>query len=127
MTVAGIGIDVANVDRVSRLYAARGDRFAARWFTTEELAQCRCAVDTGGSLAVRFTAKEAVWKALGAPTRGPLPWREISVIDMGSQLHVELSGSVQALAESLRIGGVHVSAERRGRLAIAFAVVTNRS
>lgn len=81
MSLQGVGIDIADIRRFARLLAMRGSGFAVRWFTDAEIAQCMAATTPATAFAMRYAAKEAVWKALGpGEWSGPLPWRGITVV-----------------------------------------------
>ncbi len=56
--------------------AGRSKRFLTRIFTTDEIAYCQAKKNPWPHFAVRFAAKEAVWKALGDQS---LTLRDISV------------------------------------------------
>ena len=58
-----VGTDLVEVRRIARL--VRDTRFLARVFTAEEVRYCRTKRNAAQHFAVRFAAKEAVWKALG--------------------------------------------------------------
>jgi holo-[acyl-carrier protein] synthase len=73
--VCGIGIDITEVARIRRLYA-RNPSFLGRFFTAEEIAYCRKGKNVCERIAARFSAKEAVIKALD---RTDLPLKSISV------------------------------------------------
>ncbi|MBI4055184.1 MAG: holo-ACP synthase [Elusimicrobia bacterium] len=60
----GIGIDIVEIKRIQSL-ARRNARFLSRVFTEEEVRYCKSKRKKWQHLAVRFAAKEAVWKALG--------------------------------------------------------------
>jgi len=59
-----LGLDIVEIDRVRRL-ARRNPRFLKRVFSPEELLYCKRKPKPWQHFAVRFAAKEAVWKALG--------------------------------------------------------------
>ncbi len=59
-----LGLDIIEVARIESL-AARSKKFLPRIFTDEEIAYCRLKKNPWPHFAVRFAAKEAVWKALG--------------------------------------------------------------
>jgi len=59
----GLGVDIVEISRVRRL-ARRAPRFLQRVFTSREIAYCRSKKNPWPHFAVRFAAKEAVWKAL---------------------------------------------------------------
>lgn len=73
------GIDLIEVERVRRSIARHGERFLQRVFTPEEIDYCRPLIHSGPHWAVRFAAKEALFKALAPGTLEVLVWREIGV------------------------------------------------
>jgi holo-[acyl-carrier protein] synthase len=58
----GLGVDIEEVERFGPLL--RNTRFLKRVFTDEEISYCRQKKNKAQHLAVRFAAKEAVWKAI---------------------------------------------------------------
>ncbi len=64
--VPSVGIDIVEISRVSQL-AKRNRRFLTRVFSAEEIRYCKDKKKKWQHFAVRFAAKEAVWKALGRP------------------------------------------------------------
>ncbi|MBI5623474.1 MAG: holo-ACP synthase [Elusimicrobia bacterium] len=70
-----LGLDIVEIGRVKRV-ARKAPRFLTRVFTDAEIAYCRKQANPWQHFAVRFAAKEAVWKALG---RLDLTLRDISV------------------------------------------------
>lgn len=114
MAVVGIGVDVVDVARFARVLA-RTPTVAARLFTPAE------ATLAPDRLAVRFAAKEALAKALGAPVG--LGWHDVEVRahDSGRPtLHV--TGTVERAAASLGVRAWHVSLSHDGGMAIAMVV-----
>ena len=75
MKIIGTGVDIVEIKRVREL-ARRNPKFLKRVFSPEELAYSLKSKKSWERLAVRFAAKEAVWKALG---REGVPLREISI------------------------------------------------
>ena len=76
----GIGVDITEVDRIRRLHA-RNPSFLGKCFTSGELAYCRKGKNVYERLAARFSAKEAVIKALD---RRDLPLKSIAVSNTGT-------------------------------------------
>lgn len=70
-----VGCDIVEISRV-RALARRNKRFLTRVFSDGEIAYCRAKKDPWRHFAVRFAAKEAVWKALD---REGLALKDISV------------------------------------------------
>lgn len=64
MKIQGLGVDIIEVKRIRNL-ARKNKRFLSRIFTPGEINYCRKKINPWQHLAVRFAAKEAVWKALG--------------------------------------------------------------
>ncbi|MER6940767.1 4'-phosphopantetheinyl transferase superfamily protein [Nocardioides sp. NPDC127514] len=124
MSLQGVGIDVADIRRFARLLAMRGSGFGARWFTDAEIAQCMAATTPATAFAMRYAAKEAVWKALGpGEWSGPLPWRGITVLeDAPGSLSVSLDGPAADLAALAGVTTVRVATVPGPRMAIATAV-----
>lgn len=60
-----LGADIVEIARI-RALARRQPRFLSRVFSDDEIAYCRGKKLQWQHFAVRFAAKEAVWKALGA-------------------------------------------------------------
>jgi holo-[acyl-carrier protein] synthase len=60
-----IGVDIVEIHRIAK--QANNRRFLARVFTPQEVAYCRSKKNSPQHFAVRFAAKEAVWKAVGEP------------------------------------------------------------
>jgi len=63
--IAGIGLDLVDVDRMRRFLGRTGERGLRRVFTSHERDYCARHADPVPSLAARFAAKEAFFKALG--------------------------------------------------------------
>ena len=57
-----IGADLVDVKRIGK--SIRDPRFLARIYTKQEISYCRSKANAAQHFAVRFAAKEAVWKAL---------------------------------------------------------------
>ena len=63
--IAGVGVDTELISSVPT-----SDTFRSRNFTDEEKKYCDAAPDPNASYAGRWAAKEAVFKALGVPSKG---------------------------------------------------------
>ncbi|MCB4791798.1 MAG: holo-ACP synthase [Elusimicrobia bacterium] len=57
-----VGIDIVEVKRIEKLIKNR--KFLKKIYTNQEIGYCKDKVNKGQHFAVRFAAKEAVWKAL---------------------------------------------------------------
>lgn len=64
MAIKGIGSDIVEVSRISRLRKQYGGRFLRRVYTKGEIAYCESKEHPEVHLAGRFAAKEAIAKAV---------------------------------------------------------------
>jgi holo-[acyl-carrier protein] synthase len=112
--IVGIGIDVCDVERFARS-VARSPGLVRRLFTPAE------AERPVASLAARFAAKEALAKALGAPSG--LSWHHAEIrTDASGRPWFEVSGTVADRARELGIGTIHVSLSHDAGIASAVVV-----
>jgi holo-[acyl-carrier protein] synthase len=121
--IVGIGIDVVAIERMARLVGdgPRSERFLQRCFTARERAYCDARRDRANRYAVRFAAKEAMVKALGAP-RG-VRWTDIEVAREEGKPRLALSGAAERAARGLEVGNVHLSLSHDGGIAAAAVVL----
>ena len=59
-----VGIDIVEINRISK--QLHNPRFLKRVYTPQEVAYCRSLKNSAQHFAVRFAAKEAVWKAIAS-------------------------------------------------------------
>lgn len=121
--IVGVGIDLAEVDRIAAALARWGERFAARVFTPGERATCRARGDGAAHYAARFAAKEAAFKALGGP-RG-VSWLDLEVVpapggDRAPSL--ALHGAAVAAASALGVVRLHLSLTHTQGVAAAVVI-----
>ena len=112
--IIGIGVDVADVRRLAAALT-RTPQLAARLFAeSERNLPIR-------SLAGCFAAKEALAKALGAPTG--LRWTDVIVRrDSVGRPLLETRGTVAAVAASLGVTAWHVSISHDAGICVAMVV-----
>ena len=77
--IAGIGVDLGQIERVRDALTRHGEAFAARILTASELEAWRASRDQPRFLAKRFAAKEAFGKALGTGVSPPATLHAVSV------------------------------------------------
>lgn len=98
--IVGLGIDVVEIERV-RAFAGRwGEPGLSRLFTPRELAYCLARPDAAPSLAARFAAKEALFKALGTGWGRGGDWTDVEVVRKEGPPGLALSGRA---AEAARL------------------------
>jgi holo-[acyl-carrier protein] synthase len=118
--IIGVGIDVAEIDR----FAAALERtpgLAERLFVDGELWLPSGERRGVASLAVRFAAKEALAKALGAPPG--LHWTDAEVFtEPGGRPRLRVRGTVATRAAELGVQGWHVSLSHDAGVASAVVI-----
>ena len=114
MGIVGIGIDVADIARFeATLQRTPGMR--DRLFTPGER---NLAIQ---SLAARFAAKEALAKALGAPSG--LSWQDAEVVtEPSGRPTLQITGTVAARAEQLGVEKLHLSLSHDAGIASAIVI-----
>ena len=122
--IVGIGIDLVLVARIHREMERHGDGFLEEVLTPDELKYCRSMAKPGPSMAARFAAKEALFKALGTGKRGAMTWQEIAVHrdDLGKP-DLILSGATAAAVAALAADRVHLSLTHTADHALAAVVL----
>jgi len=125
VNVIGVGVDLVDLERVSRLLSDKGAHAMHRFFTDEERAYLATRPDPTGHAAARIAAKEAVYKALQSlPGARAVGWRELEVTrDPDGRPAIRLHGLAAQLAAEH--GGllVQVSLTHSATSAGAVAVV----
>ncbi|MCY3538975.1 MAG: holo-ACP synthase [bacterium] len=119
MQIIGLGVDLADIDRVARLLA-RYPRFARRCFTEHEQAYAERFAHPARRYAARFAGKEAVMKSLGTGYRR-VRWRDIEITG-GGKPTVLLTGTAAARAEQLEVTRVEITITHTDRQALVFAI-----
>lgn len=113
--ILGVGIDVVDVSRFEEALE-RTPTLLRRLFTEQERDRPMA------SLAARFAAKEALAKALGAPTG--MAWHDAEVVNEASgNPQFEIRGSVLGRANDLGAKTVHVSLSHDAGIASAFVIL----
>ncbi len=121
--IVGIGLDLAEVERIESALARHGQRFLERCFTPGERALCLSRPRPASALAMRFAAKEAFAKAAGLGMRG-LAWREIEVVhDPRGKPSLRLHGRARAWMEANQVRASHLSLTDEGGFAAAVVVL----
>jgi holo-[acyl-carrier protein] synthase len=125
MSVAGVGVDLVEIERVRRMIAEKGAHVFDRLLTPDEARYCRSRPDPAESVAARLAAKEAVYKALqGSPAARGIGWREIEVVrDEDGRPEVALAGLAAERASALGVQRVMVSLSHTHQAAVAVAVL----
>ncbi|MBO8169236.1 MAG: holo-ACP synthase [Thermoanaerobacteraceae bacterium] len=120
--MAGIGVDIIEINRIERLLSKWRGKFTGRVFSDRELEYCMKKKRPAPSLAARFAAKEAALKAMGRGL-GACPLKEIEVINQpGGKPKLVLTGKARELAEDLGISCWQVSLSHSKSHAVAVVM-----
>jgi len=77
--ILGLGIDIIEIERIRSVYDRWGESFLKRVFTGTEIDYCLKKRDPAASLAARFAAKEAAFKALSQAGVKVSGWKDIEI------------------------------------------------
>src|ERR1700676_1003083 len=121
--IVGLGVDIAEGDRIAAAIERRGRPFLERVFTPAEIAYCERHRNRFERYAGRFAAKEAAMKALGTGWTSGVRWRDIEVTRQPSgRPTLELHGATRQHAERLGVRQISISITHSGNTAFAEVI-----
>lgn len=119
MKILGLGVDLADIDRVARVLG-KYPRFAERCFTDHEREYAFRFTKPERRLAARFAGKEAVMKSMGTGWRR-IRWKDIEITG-GGKPTVKMSGNAARRAETMGVTEVLVTITHTDTSALVMAV-----
>lgn len=118
----GIGIDIVHIDRMRAVTERWGQRFLRRVFTEQEISYCHRKQNPYPSLAVRFAAKEAFIKAIGAEI--PVSFTDIEiVIAPHGKPSLNFSEKINHHIKNKKIRAAHLSLSHDREYGVASVVL----
>ncbi|HKS83132.1 MAG TPA: holo-ACP synthase [Candidatus Acidoferrales bacterium] len=121
--IVGLGLDIAEVDRIEAAIKRHGAPFLERLFTPAEVEYCERHKNKFERYAARFAAKEAAMKALGTGWSNGVRWRDIEVVRTPSgKPSLQLEGQAQAIAAKLAVKNIALSITHSGNFALAEVI-----
>jgi holo-[acyl-carrier protein] synthase len=121
--IVGLGLDIAEVDRIEAAIRRHGTPFLERLYTPSELAYCERYKDKFERYAARFAAKEAVMKALGTGWSRGVRWRDIEVErEPSGKPTIRLEGVAAQIAQRMGVRNISLSITHSGNLALAQVI-----
>ncbi len=122
--IVGVGIDSVSIGRIARLIEKYGQRFLAKIFTEDEIAEGTGRRDSAQYFAARFAAREAFFKALGTGWGRGISLREVSVKREDSgRPQLSLSEKAREAVESLGASIAHISLSHEAGTAQAIVIL----
>jgi len=122
--IVGIGIDVVEIERLRGVLERQRDRFLRRVFTPGEQEYCSRHRDPVPHYAVRFAAKEGLFKALGTGWAGGVSWLDVEVSRKGGGAPtLALSGTAKNVARELGAQKIHISLSHSVQSAVAVVIL----
>lgn len=124
--IYGIGIDCQGMAETRRSLRQFGRRYLDRVFAPEEVAVI--GLDGPPSerqiaqLTERFSAKEAVYKALRPPARLFGGWSQINLDTTGPAIKIRLNGELQRWAVEARVRSISLSFSSDSGFILAMAI-----
>ncbi|MFK7860627.1 MAG: holo-ACP synthase [Granulosicoccus sp.] len=122
--IAGIGVDLATISRISSVHKRFGKRFAKRFLNNRELPAYEIHQNQDRFLAKRFAVKEAAVKALGTGERSGVLLKDFYLEHdaLGKPL-LRVSGAAQIRCNTLGIESFWVSLSDEGDTVAAFVIL----
>ena len=123
--IIAIGTDIASSERISSVYQRRGNAFARRILTVNEYVEFEARNHSMGFLTRRFSAKEAVAKALGTGIGRGLSFHHIEVLnnELGAPI-LTLSGFALQRSQRMGVKYQHISISDERNYAVSFVVLS---
>ena len=121
--IVGMGIDVAEVERIQQVVETQGERFLRRVYTQAEAAYCQQFKNKYERYAGRFAAKEATMKALGTGWSRGVRWVDLEVVrQKGGRPTMQLHGEARKIADGLGVKNVVISITHTAKQAFAQVI-----
>ena len=124
--IVGLGLDIAEIDRIEAAIKRHGTPLIERLFTPREAAYCESHRNKFERYAGRFAAKEAAMKALGTGWRAGIRWRDIEVTrEPSGKPTLELQGVARERADKMGVKNISLTITHSGNLALAEVIFEN--
>ena len=121
--IVGLGVDIAEIDRIEAAMRRHGHSFVKRIFTPAEIAYCERHRNQAERFAGRFAAKEAAMKALGTGWAHGVRWVDIEVVrERGGKPTLKLSGASLEIAGRLGVKNIALTITHSGNTALALVI-----
>jgi len=124
--IVGLGLDVAEVDRIEAAITRHGEPFIQRVYTPREVEYCERFKNKFERYAGRFAAKEAAMKALGTGWSRGVRWQDIEVVRaISGKPSLHLDGVARQIAGAMGVRNIALTITHSGNLALAQVIFEN--
>ena len=122
--IIGTGVDIVEIKRFRGAMERSGEKFTLRLFTPDEQQYCNGHRDPVPHFAVRFAAKEAVFKALGTGWAKGVTWLDVEVQKEDQEApRIVLRGEAKKLCTTKGVRKVHLSLSHSDHSVIAMVIL----
>jgi holo-[acyl-carrier protein] synthase len=121
--IVGLGVDIAEVNRMEAAIVRHGGAFLRRVFTQAEIEYCERHRNRYERYAGRFAVKEAAMKALGTGWTRGVRWVDIEVTrEPSGKPTLTMRGVTREHADRQGVRRIHVSITHSGDTAFAQVI-----
>jgi holo-[acyl-carrier protein] synthase len=122
--IVGLGVDLAEVDRIQAAIERHGRRFIERIYTTGEIAYVERKANSYERYAARFAAKEAGMKAIGTGWKRGVRWQDFEVTNLPSgRPTLQFHGAAARFASDLGVRNILLSLTHTAVQAMAMVIL----
>jgi holo-[acyl-carrier protein] synthase len=121
--IIGMGVDIAEVERIRGAIERHGEVFLRRIFTAKEREYCERFKNKFERYAGRFAVKEAAMKALGTGWSKGVRWVDVEVVrQRGGKPTLLLVGEARKIADQLGVKHMALSITHTAEQALAQVI-----
>lgn len=122
--IVGLGIDLAEVDRIRKAIERHGHRFTDRIYTVAEIAYVERKASRYERYAARFAAKEAGMKAIGTGWRRGVRWQDFEVTNLPTgRPTLQFHGVAAQIADDLGVRNIALSLTHTAEQGLAIVIL----
>ncbi len=122
--IIGTGVDIVDIARFRGVLDRLKERFILRVFTDAEQQYCSKRGDPAPHYAVRFAAKEALFKALGTGWSKGVTWLDVEVQRGRDEAPLlRLNGEAARLSAVKGASRIHLSLSHSDHWALAMVIL----
>ena len=128
MEIVGLGTQVMDCARVRKMIDQHGEAFLKQVYTDREVAYCNGKKQTTENFTALWSAKEAVFRALGTTWKRGMNWTDVEIIhDNGTPPHVVVVGPTAELYAARGASQIILSTALCREFATATAIAVRAS